>query len=370
MSKLTVGDVTAVMEMLAPTRMAAPGDPIGLCAGAPAWPVRRLCVALDCTPATLRQARARRCDMMVVHHPPFYHGLPNVAETTPAGALAGALARARMAVLAAHTNLDVVPGGINDWLADAAGLAARTPLEIVAREARVKWVVFTPETHLERVRAAICAAGAGVIGDYRDCTFRTAGQGTFRGGAGTQPRVGRAGRFEQVAEWRLEAVAPDSAGAAIERALRAAHPYEEPAFDRIPLADAIAHGCGRVGDLPRATTVAALARRMRDAARAPGVLLWSARRPVRRLAVWSGASCPVGAVMAARADTLVTGEIKHSDLLVLQNAGISVIILGHGACEAVIVRPLAQRLARALPGLAVVTADERSGWPVVLPRGA
>ena len=100
---------------------------------------------------------------------------------------------------------------------------------------RRKLVVFVPREALEQVRDALFAAGAGRIGDYERCSWYTAGTGTFLGGAGTDPSVGKAGREERVSELRLETVFPAKLQEEIVSALRGAHPYEEPAFDIYPL---------------------------------------------------------------------------------------------------------------------------------------
>jgi len=100
-----------------------------------------------------------------------------------------------------------------------------------------KLVVFVPREALDPVREALFAAGAGRIGDYERCSWYTQGTGTFLGGEGTDPTVGEAGREQRVAELRLETVYPVDREAEVVCALRAAHPYEEPAFDLYPLAE-------------------------------------------------------------------------------------------------------------------------------------
>ena len=94
-----------------------------------------------------------------------------------------------------------------------------------------KLVVFVPAESLDAVRDALFAAGAGRIGAYERCSWYTEGTGTFLGGAGTAPAIGRAGVEERVAEVRLETVFPAERRDEVVAALREAHPYEEPAFD-------------------------------------------------------------------------------------------------------------------------------------------
>ena len=102
---------------------------------------------------------------------------------------------------------------------------------------RRKLVVFVPAEALDAVRDAVFAAGAGRIGDYERCSWYAAGTGTFLGGEETWPVVGERGQEERVLELRLETVYPLEREAEVVRALRGAHPYEEPAFDLYPLAD-------------------------------------------------------------------------------------------------------------------------------------
>jgi len=104
--------------------------------------------------------------------------------------------------------------------------------------ARLKLVWFVPREALEATREAVFAAGAGRIGDYERCSWYAAGTGTYLGGEGTNPALGEAGREERVAELRVETVVAEEHVAAVVRALRDAHPYEEPAYDVYPLLDA------------------------------------------------------------------------------------------------------------------------------------
>jgi hypothetical protein len=96
-------------------------------------------------------------------------------------------------------------------------------------------VWFVPHEALAVTRDAVFAAGAGRIGDYERCSWYAAGVGTFRGGEGTAPAIGEAGREEHVDELRVETVVPAERAQDVVDALLAAHPYEEVAFDLYPL---------------------------------------------------------------------------------------------------------------------------------------
>jgi structural hemagglutinin/hemolysin toxin protein RtxA len=112
-------------------------------------------------------------------------------------------------------------------VASSSASAAESPL--VPDSYKLVW--FVPPSHLRSTRDAVFVAGAGWIGDYSRCSWATLGEGTFRGGEGTSPAVGEAGRNETVAEYRVETVVPAEKLDAVVAALRRAHPYEEPAYD-------------------------------------------------------------------------------------------------------------------------------------------
>jgi len=100
-----------------------------------------------------------------------------------------------------------------------------------------KLIVYVPDAQLEAVKSALFAAGAGVLGGYAQCAWQVLGRGQFCPQAGSNPTLGERGRLEYVDEWRLEVLVPQARAAAVKRALLAAHPYEEPAFEFLPVVD-------------------------------------------------------------------------------------------------------------------------------------
>ena len=99
---------------------------------------------------------------------------------------------------------------------------------------------YVPEDAVEQVKDAVFAAGAGRIGWYDRCSWQTLGQGQFRPLAGSNPALGRQGSLEKVLEYKVEMVCDAQYLDAAVRALRAAHPYEEPAWHVVQQPD----GCG------------------------------------------------------------------------------------------------------------------------------
>lgn len=359
---MNVSDLVRAMEEIAPTRFAAAWDNVGLLVGDAAAEVTRVLLTIDCTRAVLDEARAAGAEAVVSYHPPLF----SAQKRFTAGSIAFEAARAGIAVFSPHTALDVAEGGTNDVLADALGIKERVPLRAAeGRDAALKLVTFVPEEHVEAVSSALFAAGAGRIGKYSSCSFRSPGTGTFFGEAGANPAVGQAGRLERAAEIRVETLVPTGRVDAVVRALRAAHPYEEPAFNLVRLAAAPAGlGFGRVGSVNRARA-GAVVDRIKTALGVTHVLVAGpVDREVSRAAVCAGSGGDLlDEAVASRADLLLTGELRHHDALRAAEAGLTVVCTRHSTSERAALVPLQARMATLLPGIAV-SRSERDRDPL------
>jgi len=273
------------------------------------------------------------------------------------------LIRAGVAIYSPHTAFDNAPGGINDFLASRLELTAVRTLRSLTVDKNVKLAMFVPDGDLSKVSDAVFAAGAGHIGPYRECSFRLPGTGSFHGDESSNPTVGEKGRREEVSEWRLEVVCPQSKLDAVVRAFRAAHTYEEPAFDIYPLqADPTRHGSGRIGVLPQPTPLAEFAAGVRSQLQANSVqIVGDPSKVIRTVALACGAAGEfVHDAVRARADVFLTGELRFHDALAAEAKGIAVIVAGHYATERPAVEDLARRLAGAFPeAVTWASRDER-----------
>ncbi|MGE3285414.1 MAG: Nif3-like dinuclear metal center hexameric protein [Pseudonocardia sp.] len=312
-----VADVIAALEAAYPPALAADWDAVGLVCGDPAEPVDRVLVAVDAVPETVDEAIEAGAQLLLSHHPLFLRGVHGVGADTPKGSLVHRLVRAGTALYTAHTNADAADPGVSDALAGAIGLEVTGPLVDAAEPPLDKIVTFIPTgPAISAVHEALAAAGAGNIGDYSHCSFATAGTGQFRPLEGAHPTIGTVGRLERVPETKLEMVLPRGRRAAVVAALRAAHPYEEPAFDVLELADIpSSRGLGRIGTLPDAEPLSAFTRRVAAALPATS---WGVRaagdpdRPVRTVAVCGGAGdSALGAAARAGVDAYVTADLRH-----------------------------------------------------------
>ncbi|MFB9383292.1 Nif3-like dinuclear metal center hexameric protein [Pseudonocardia petroleophila] len=313
----TVADVVAALEAAYPPRLAADWDAVGLVCGDPSEPVTRVLFAVDPVPETVAEAAEIGAQLLVTHHPLLLKGVHGVGADTPKGALVHRLVRGGTALFTAHTNADSADPGVSDALAAALGLTVEGPLVGAPLPPLDKIVTFIPVgPAITAVHDALSAAGAGNIGDYSHCSFASAGTGQFKPLDGAQPAIGQVGRLERVAETRLEMVLPRGRRAAVVAALRAAHPYEEPAFDLLELAEIpSALGLGRVGRLAEPEPLRAFTQRVADALPPTA---WGVRaagdpdRVIERVAVCGGAGdSALGAAVGAGVDAYVTADLRH-----------------------------------------------------------
>jgi dinuclear metal center YbgI/SA1388 family protein len=351
-------DLIAHLNQIAPTRHAEAWDNVGLIVGDPAQHIARVLLAIDYTPEVAAEARREGCDLVIAYHPPIFAGVKKlVAPDLMYDAI-----RHGVAVYSPHTALDVADGGTNDLLADVLGLEDRQPLRLIEPKAQAhKLTTFVPAESLERVAEALFAAGAGRIGHYTRCSFRTPGTGTFMGDETTNPSVGKAGRFERAEEVKLETLCPISKLPGVLAALRASHPYEEPAFDLIQLAAPQEKlGQGRIGRMPP-TALSILLARIKADLELSGVLVAGvADRSIERAAVLAGAGREhVKDAIEQGAQLYLTGENPHHEALAAARAGMTVVATLHSNSERASLKRLRDRLTAMTPGLPLLlsTAD-------------
>jgi len=334
------------MERLAPPELAADWDNVGLLFGSPRAEIDAVLIALEVTVEVLEEALARKAGLIICHHPPLFRPLRRLREDEPEGALACGIVRSGVAVYAAHSNLDASSQGVNAALAEALELREHVPLGEASLEG-YKLVTFLPPECLGEVSEALFRAGAGAIGDYRGCSFRVEGTGTFLAGPGSRPFRGEAGRRNEVREARLEVWVK---GQDLPRAmgeLMGAHPYEEPAVDIYPARLGQRGGIGRIGTLSRAMTLGELAESCRLRLANPAVrYAGDAGLRVRRVAVCGGRGGDVaGEARRMGAEVLITGDVSHHEAQDALRAGLAIIDAGHYHTESVVVPFLAKHIA-------------------------
>jgi dinuclear metal center YbgI/SA1388 family protein len=310
---MTVGEIQQLMEEWAPLDIAWERDNPGLQVGSPRSRVHGILVCLDVTDDVIAEARRRRANLIISHHPLLFRPLTSVTPLAGAGRQLTSLLRQDIALYSAHTNLDFASGGTSFALAARLGLRNVAVLHSPFKLDR-KLVTFVPPDHAEAVATAMAAEGAGIIGNYRLCSFRAEGTGTFRGNEQSHPALGRAGKTERVREIRLEMLVPAAKVEAVVRALKKVHPYEEVAYD-IYVLDNTHRGCGMGvrGTLPAPMTLGAFLGRIRRSLKIPVVrYTGDLRQRVQNIAACAGSGAELtGEAVRSGAEVFVTADIKY-----------------------------------------------------------
>ncbi len=352
-----VKDIAEYFERLAPACYQEDYDNVGLLVGDGNSRAEKVLIALDITSGTVEEARAMGAQLILSHHPVIFSPMKRVT----AGSVPYELIRAGISALCLHTNLDSALGGVSDVLAELLGLTDARPLE-AAGPGWVRLVTFVPPEDAERVRAAMAKAGAGRCGGYEDCFFETAGAGHFTPLSGANPYIGVPGEHSRVPETRLECVCEAQAAEAVLEALRAAHPYEQPAVDVTGITGVEPEaGIGRYGDLPSPIGVDELLDRVRAALNAPALRYSEGGRPIRRLAVVGGSGGDqVKAAAAKGCDALVTGDVKYHTFQQAEAMGLTLIDAGHFETELPVCGRLLEWLQTGFPQVEAAVSKQRN----------
>jgi len=310
---MTVQIVHDILEEWAPREIAWDRDNPGLQCGSPDARVTGILVTLDVNEEVIEEAKQKRANLILSHHPLLFKPLHAVDTREPTGRCISALLGAGIGLTSVHTNVDFAPGGTSFVLAEKLGLQNAVVLRSPFRLQK-KIVTFVPADHIEAVASAMAEAGAGVIGNYDNCSFRLAGRGTFRGNDAARPAVGRSGRVEQIDEIRLEVVAPGPKIDGIVRALRTAHPYEEVAYDIYPLENRSSqYGMGTIGKLTRPRTLRSFLGHVKKALGIPHLrYCGNLNQEMRLVAVCGGSGAePLEEAVRIGADVLVSADVRY-----------------------------------------------------------
>jgi dinuclear metal center YbgI/SA1388 family protein len=349
-------DVNELLGKIAPLHLAESWDNVGLLWGDPHANIRHLMTCLTITPEVVAEAVKEKAELIVSHHPLLFKPTQRITSESVEGRMLLKLAAAGVSVYSPHTAYDNAPEGINDQLAAMLKLEAARPLAPTIPKSPYKVVVFVPDQDLAPVSDAAFQAGAGIIGNYEQCSYRSAGTGTFFGNENTNPSIGKAGRREEVVEYRLELFCPSAKLSSVLHAIHHTHSYETPAIDVYPLhplaqSASSKEGSGRLGQLPAPMTSLALAEQVSQLLQTP-VNLTGDRTltQISSVAIVCGAGGSLlSEAIKAGADAFLTGEIRFHDELAAQAAGVTVLAAGHYATERPGMEALARRLAANLP---------------------
>ena len=355
---MKISTITGFLESLANTSLQEPYDNAGLITGDNHWECNGLICSLDATEEIVNEAIEKKSNLIVAHHPIIFGGLKKINGKNYVEKTVIAAIKNDIAIYAIHTNLDNVKEGVNGKIAAMLGLqnlAVLSPRENILK----KLFTFVPLAQAEQVRTAVFEAGGGHIGNYSECSFNTEGAGTFKAGQGTDPFAGRIGERHFEKEVKVEIIFPGFLENKIVSAMRAAHPYEEVAYDVVNVSNTHPGiGSGIVGELPSAVDEKQFLSLVKKVFKLPVVRHTSLiERPVKKVAVCGGAgSFLISKALAVGADAYITADMKYHEFFDA-NGRMLITDVGHYESEQFTINLLQEVLAEKFPTFAVLKTE-------------
>lgn len=289
-------------------------------------------VATDFTEEILNEAIKLKSNCIVVHHPPFFRPVKSLVDSNPAQKLVLQAIQKGISIIALHTNYDASPDTMNEYILKKLGFKETEPLTLQDGNLQ-KLFVYVPNKDSEKVRAALCAAGAGHIGDYSNCSFKTAGTGTFLPEKGTNPYIGSSGKLEYVEEDKIEVVFKKNQQPAIIKALLKNHPYEEVAYDIVDLKNQIP-GLGRIGIYEKRTSPALLINAIKKEFKIKDIRYSHRKDKIKKVGIITGgAGSYYPLALQAGCDAYISGDIKHNEWIEANEKNFLLIDATHFATE-------------------------------------
>lgn len=321
-------------EQYCPLWLAEEGDPVGLHIGTLDKSIQRIMMTLDVRPEVVAEAIEKKVDLLIAKHPPIFRPIQRLTPTDPQTTMYLELVKHDIAVYAAHTNMDIIWDGLNDWFCEALDLHVDDYLKETHHVAWKKLVVFVPEIAADALRAALAAAGAGTQGNYEATSFSVKGVGRFTPIDGAIPAIGQLHQAEIVAEERVEVLYLASDEAAILAAMQANHPYEEIAYDLIPLTNPPkTYGIGRVAHYQQPISLNEFVQKVKNVFQLDGLRLIQptpAKEQIQTVAICGGTGGNLYLdAIRKKADVYLTGDVYYHTAHDMQANGLTVIDPGH-----------------------------------------
>ncbi|MBQ8889063.1 MAG: Nif3-like dinuclear metal center hexameric protein [Bacteroidaceae bacterium] len=312
---MKIKEIVSALERFAPLPLQDGFDNAGLQVGLTDAEATGALLCLDVTEAVVDEAITLGYNLIVSHHPLIFKGYKSITGKDYIERCIMKAIGNGITIYSAHTNLDNAPGGVNFKIAEKIGLK---DVKILSpkEDCLIKLVTFVPVEQAEEVRKALFESGCGCIGNYDSCSYNLQGEGTFRALEGANPFCGSVGKLHSEEEIRIETIVPAFRKSAVVKALLAAHPYEEPAFDLYPLKNSWNQvGSGVIGELEEPETELEFLKRVKKLFEV-GCVKHSrlTGRLIQKVALCGGAGAFLAPqAVASGADIFLTGEIKYHD---------------------------------------------------------
>ena len=358
---IKIGIITGYLESLAHPSLQEQYDNTGLITGDAGWECSGIICSLDATEEVVKEAIAKKCNLIVAHHPIIFGGLKKINGKNYVEKAIITAIKNDIAIYAIHTNLDNVLHGVSGRMAQILGLKKISILSHKDNTLK-KLFTFAPVDKAGQVRNAIFIAGGGHIGNYSEASFNAEGIGTFKANEGANPFVGEVGKQHQEKEIKIEIIFPAFLESKIVAALKAAHPYEEVAYDVVSLSNTNqSTGSGVIGELSEAVDEKQFLTDLKQVFKVPVVRHTAlSGKPIKKVALCGGAgSFLISKALSAGADAYITADIKYHEFFDANNR-LLIADIGHYESEQFTINLLQEILEQKFPTFAVLKTEVKT----------
>ncbi len=355
---MKISAIISFFEAVAHPSLQEDYDNAGLITGNADWECTGIICSLDAIEDVVKEAISKKCNLIVAHHPIIFSGLKKINGKNYVEKTIIAAIKNDIAIYAIHTNLDNIVHGVSGKMAEELGLKNISVLSQKENTLR-KLFTFVPVNKVEQIRNTLFEAGGGHIGNYSECSFNTEGTGTFKPEDGTNPYIGEIGKQHQEKEIKIEVIFPSFMENKIVAAMKAAHPYEEVAYDIMNLSNTYQSiGSGVIGELPETISEKEFLSKVKEVFKVPVVRHTAfLNKKVRKVAVCGGAgSFLISKALTAGADAYITADIKYHEFFDA-NSRLLIVDIGHFESEQFTIDLLKDILVQKFPTFAILKTE-------------
>jgi dinuclear metal center YbgI/SA1388 family protein len=342
--------IIKIIEDWAPKSIAWEKDNVGLQVGSLSREVKHILLCLDVNEKVVDEAAKKNCNLIISHHPLLFRSLKRIdIENDKKSRIIEKLIKKEITLYSAHTNLDFTKDGVSFQLAEKLGLSNQKFLLNQSSNLN-KLIVFVPLDDADKVADAMHSVGAGKIGEYSNCSFRTNGTGTFKGSDKSKPSVGVKGKLEKVSEVKIEVLVNSFDLPRVISSMKKAHPYEEVAYDIYSLANENSnYGMGVIGDLEKELTEKEFLTHVSKSLRIDNFRFNKGAKPgIKKIAVCGGSGSDLlETAIKSKADAFVTADVKYHTFQDAENE-ILLIDAGHYETEIHSLNAIKNRIEKSL----------------------
>ena len=358
---MTIKDITNCIEEIAPLNYAEDFDNVGLLVGDYSEKVTGVLVTLDTLENIVEEAIEKKCNLIVSFHPIIFSGIKKLNGKTYVERVVLKAIKNSIAIYAVHTALDNSFNGVNAKICEVLGLINQKIL-IPKPQTLKKLTTYAPVAEAELVRNALFVAGAGNIGNYENCSFNVAGEGTFKAKEKANPTLGKIGQLHTENEAKISVIFENKNEKKILSALFNAHSYEEVAYEIVTLDNQNQHiGMGMIAELPTEKSeidfLKLVKKTMKTNCIKHSKLL---QKSVKKVAVLGGSgSFAIDNAIREKADIFLTADLKYHDFFKAENK-IVLADIGHYESEQFTKNLIVDILTKKFPNFAIILSQNNT----------